>query len=579
MSGIIGLFDPSGPDPEVVRRAAQASTFRGSLSLAVGELIVLGGFARPGEPPPIFQNDDAIVAVDARIDAVLDGDLGESPGLASQGAFLDRVLGGPGPDALVNLAGDFAVARWDAREQTLLLVRDAFGIRPLFWARDGDRVGFASDQEALIRMGLVSGELDRERVAAFLAGPDFGGEHAAFVGVRRLIGGCWKRVEVDGQAKGGRWFRPERVPAARGSFAELADALALALGQAVRDRVRDAPAALLLSDGRDSASVAVAAEQASVALTCLTNTYDAELGCCRDDLARDVAERCGHKWVAVPAPNRVTAEHMAELPRASGTPLAFINFPHLLALADAAAQNGAKVVLDGEGGDDLLLASPIVVFELLRERRFVLAIKSARNLQRWRGFGYRRLMHALLRSLWPRPLPQRIHEHRTRRRTPPWVRHLEPPQATAPARGTQDELHQGIRDLGGHPLPELWERLLQTRGLSYACPLFDQRVVRIALALDARSVAPVAGLKPILIPGLLRDLDATRRKASFVSHHKRMADSVLEDLMAAAQSGTLTTADAFLRLDLMDRNAWEGAALRILTLEAWTRHREGGGDT
>ena len=83
-------------------------------------------------------------------------------------------------------------------------------------------------------------------------------------------------------------------------------ALREALSTAVLDRARGRRTAIFLSDGRDSASVPVAAAHAGVEAVCVTNTFVACPGCCDAAVARQAAERYGHSWVPAPAPEELT---------------------------------------------------------------------------------------------------------------------------------------------------------------------------------------------------------------------------------------------------------------------------------
>src|SRR5581483_794046 len=67
------------------------------------------------------------------------------------------------------LRGMFALAIWDRREQRLLLARDRFGIKPLYYALGAGGLSFASELKALIRLPSFSREVDREALHSFLA--------------------------------------------------------------------------------------------------------------------------------------------------------------------------------------------------------------------------------------------------------------------------------------------------------------------------------------------------------------------------------------------------------------------------
>jgi len=73
-----------------------------------------------------------------------------------------------GETCLPRLRGMFAFAAWDAREQSLFLARDAFGIKPLYLCQQGARLGFASELNALLAAGVIPAEIDPRAVADYL---------------------------------------------------------------------------------------------------------------------------------------------------------------------------------------------------------------------------------------------------------------------------------------------------------------------------------------------------------------------------------------------------------------------------
>ncbi|NOY24477.1 MAG: hypothetical protein GXP62_01255, partial [Oligoflexia bacterium] len=74
-----------------------------------------------------------------------------------------------GTAALDKLTGSWAMARWDPAGRTLWLARDPFGTRPLFWARQGDQVAFASDIGTLCALPWVSRDPAIDHLAEYLS--------------------------------------------------------------------------------------------------------------------------------------------------------------------------------------------------------------------------------------------------------------------------------------------------------------------------------------------------------------------------------------------------------------------------
>lgn len=569
MSGIFGLFDPAGPDVEALREAAARVTYRGRPVIHARPPVALGTFVRDGEEAGFIETEHGAFVADARVDATLSGTVAERLARRHSGAaLLEAVLAARGPTALAELAADFALARFDAAAETLTLSRDAFGLRPIFWAERDSRVAFACDPAILVALGFATGELHRPTVASYLALRDFGGEQTAFVGIHRVLGGRWIRF---GRREVGRWFRPEDVPEERATPDEFAESLRGAVVAAVSARARGRQVCVLQSGGRDSGAVAVALAKAGVRATCLTQVFAPEHACSEEEPALELAEALGHRWCKCSAPTDVTPDDIAALPLLAGTPAALWGTLQLRALRDAAEATGAAVVLDGQGGEPLFSAAPVAVLDLVRAGRPRMAAAAAKNFHsRW-TYPYSVQAKAIFRALAPGPLLELRERFRP---IPPWVRErvttrVDP--VTAP-RSARHHLYVALASAGERPALEALERLFQTSNLEYACPLVDQRVVRLALALPVEFRVPLPGPKPILTRALLDGFDATRRKARFVSYFAHLADAVFKHFPSVLGAGSLSVAGKFVRpegLTALREPRWRTGVLPLLSLEAW----------
>ncbi|CAN5152040.1 hypothetical protein BH18ACT12_BH18ACT12_17180 [soil metagenome] len=189
------------------------------------------------------------------------------------------------------LRGMFAIAIWDARRRRLVLARDRFGIKPLYYRAVGGELAFASELRALPR-----GEIDLDALEAFLAFNSIPAPLTIFRDVRKLPAGhllVWEdgRIEIE------RFARPAPVSMdeLRGDDeAELVEELRARIRDSVRAHlVSDVPVGVLLSGGVDSALLAaLAAEESSEPLRTFSIGFEERSF---DELAdaRRVAERYG----------------------------------------------------------------------------------------------------------------------------------------------------------------------------------------------------------------------------------------------------------------------------------------------
>lgn len=265
-----------------------------------------------------------------------------------------------GIDFLTKLNGMFGFALWDAKEQHLLLARDPFGIKPLYYMPLPDgRLAFASEIKCLLRAGLLQPEVDVEALHYYLNFLWVPGPKTLFKGVFKLMPGhllLWK----DGRFDVRQYADARPVAHARDgrTESELIDELRHQLRNAVkRHLVSDVPLGVFLSGGLDSSALLALATQATgramKAYTIAFRDEDAKLEQSGDDrkYARIVAKEFGaeHHEIEV-QPDIVdllplVVWHMDE-PVAD--PAAITSY-----LICKAAREELTVLLSGQGGDEV----------------------------------------------------------------------------------------------------------------------------------------------------------------------------------------------------------------------------------
>jgi asparagine synthase (glutamine-hydrolysing) len=262
------------------------------------------------------------------------------------------------------LRGMFAVAIWDARRRRLVLARDRFGIKPLYYRPSEGELAFASELRALPR-----GEIDLDALEAFLAFNSIPAPLTIFREVRKLPAGHLLTWE-DGRVRLERFARPMPVSASEVRDDEEAE-LVEELRARVRDSVRahlvsDVPVGVLLSGGVDSAFLAaLAAEESSGPLRTFSIGFEERSF---DELAdaRLVADRYGtrHEELVLRPDAALLLPALAE---AFDEPFADSSALPTYLVSQLAAKD-VKVALSGEGGDELFGGYYTYVADLLAHR-------------------------------------------------------------------------------------------------------------------------------------------------------------------------------------------------------------------
>jgi asparagine synthase (glutamine-hydrolysing) len=259
-----------------------------------------------------------------------------------------------GTAMLERLNGQFAFAIYDVRAGTVLLARDRFGVRPLFYSVVKGDLFFASEAKALFASGEVDAAPDPtglDQVFTFWAARP---PRTVFRGVSSLEPGCFA-VWQNGALRHGRYYQLDYPEAGEESADALADLGAL-LTDSVALRLRsDVPVGGYLSGGLDSSiTCALAARRSPFALRTFSVTFDdprLDEGEFQQLVARQL-ESC-HHIQAIGSHAVVTA--FPDVVRHAETPLVRTAPAPMYLLARLARQHDIKVVLTGEGSDELFL--------------------------------------------------------------------------------------------------------------------------------------------------------------------------------------------------------------------------------
>jgi len=257
------------------------------------------------------------------------------------------------------LRGMFAYAVWDSTRKKVLLVRDRLGVKPLYYAFARGDLVWASEIKAILRSGLVIPRLRRQSLPEYLANGYTSGENTLFEGIKRLLPGhmlVWENGRI---AVHGYWHLPgglsegEDRPPDGGSAAVVGEFREL-FQESVRIRMMsDVPLGMFLSGGVDSSAIAAV-------MSAITDGPLKTFSVGFDDreanelhYARMISRLFGteHHEVTV-SPDRFFRA-LPHLVWHEDEPIAFPSSVPLYFVSKAASEH-VKVVLTGEGSDELL---------------------------------------------------------------------------------------------------------------------------------------------------------------------------------------------------------------------------------
>src|SRR5918911_96267 len=389
MCGICGMLalDGGTVDERAVREMGAARGHRGPDSEGVFADGPVGLAARRLAIIDLDRGDQPMANEDGSVHVVQNGELYEHRRLQAElearghrfrshcdTEVLPHLYEERGAAFAEGLRGMFAIALWDAGARRLLLARDPFGIKPLYYRVAGGVLSFASELKAIVRQPGFAGEIDLEALDAYLAFNSVPAPMSIYRDVRKLPAGHVLEAR-DGRVSVRRYARPAPVAASE-VRREGAGALAAELRDRLRDSVRahleaDVPVGVFLSGGIDSSLLAALAAQESPAAVRTFSIGFGERSFDELSRARMVARRYGtdhHELVLRPD----AAALLPQIAAAFDEPFADSSALPTYAVSRLASSH-VKVALSGEGGDELFGGYFTYVADVLAARARVRA--------------------------------------------------------------------------------------------------------------------------------------------------------------------------------------------------------------
>jgi asparagine synthase (glutamine-hydrolysing) len=274
-----------------------------------------------------------------------------------------------GTKLLPRLNGQFAFAIYDRARQTVLIARDRFGVRPLFYAQQNGDLYFGSEIKAILATGEVSAALDPRGIDEVLTFWATRPPRTSFAGIAQLEPGTYG-VWREGALWVHRYYEldyPEAMEEPRDVVERLDEIMLSGVGLRMR---ADVPVGAYVSGGLDSSITASLAAAASPhTLRSFSITFD-DPRLDESVYQREVAQMVGSQHAITAIGQSTIAESFPEVTWHTETPLLRTAPVPMYHLAKLTRESGIKVVLTGEGADELFLGYDL--FKEVSVRRFCL---------------------------------------------------------------------------------------------------------------------------------------------------------------------------------------------------------------
>jgi asparagine synthase (glutamine-hydrolysing) len=342
LDSALGTMRQRGPDGQGVWWSEDGCVGLGHRRLAIND--PEGGYQ------PICSSR-SISSVNGEFYALPDRYKGVSDSHALSDFYRDFGLDG----TLERLRGEFAFLLYDRERKRLVAGRDRFGIKPLFWAQLGQEWWFASTPAALWAAGLAKGWCERSFAhAAATQYPPSGG--SLFQGVHSLPPAHALTLS-DSQLHVTKYWNLPTTVGGLGSVTDHSDDFRNCLRECVAHRLRKGSrTGVLLSAGVDSSSILALAAQQGEDLKAYTIDFpdSDEASFSEASLATQQARALGVPHTIIPLTAQEMVEQLPAVVRQTGGLVVNGHAVGKWKLSQAVQQDGIKVLLSGEGADELL---------------------------------------------------------------------------------------------------------------------------------------------------------------------------------------------------------------------------------
>ena len=258
-----------------------------------------------------------------------------------------------GDEVLNRLNGMFGLAIWDVRQRRLMLARDPFGIKLIYYRLEGSTLYFGSEMRPLRAVAPGKAEIDATSLDLFLRYRFTPAPYTILKDVKKLAPGTKLTVE-NGVSEVRRWyrFRPEPFTPAKSVSEAKEELLSIYKAAIKRQLISDVPVGLLLSGGIDSGLLLALMNLNGKSWPTYTVGYGSSFA--DDELAdgRETARVLGSNHTSVEITRATFERELPKIVRALEEPIAASSIVPMYYVCQRARQD-VKVALVGQGPDEL----------------------------------------------------------------------------------------------------------------------------------------------------------------------------------------------------------------------------------
>ncbi len=370
------------------------------------------------------------------------------------------------------LLGDFAIALWDSKTQTLVLARDPFGIKPLYYYKDSRRFIFASEIKAILSLPGIQRKPNARIVEQYKRGLHHTFTETFFENIFRVPPSAVMKIQADGtHSQRTYWeINPHKKIRMRNRKAYLSRFRKLFLDAVERRLPKSGACAVSLSGGLDSSSIMGAASYLRPSCRLLAVSHLSRDFPDERQYIRRVVEETKADFISDYLEDVSLLENIQESLWHQESPSFEPEDSILLERFRMAKKHGTHVVLTGDWGDQVLSGNGYLC-DLLKKGKLISFIKDLKKLPEYHGgFPKENMLHILKLQLINSPLKNMI-----------WRKRFGAVFPFCAQREMYEELFHPLRVL----LLETLDKIAAQAGVELRFPFLDRRLAQFLIAIPS----------------------------------------------------------------------------------------------
>ena len=282
-----------------------------------------------------------------------------------------------GIDFINHLEGMFAFAFYDKRNNSILLCRDRFGEKPLYYTNSKDGLFFASDIQSILNYSLISPKVSKKNFLQYLAHGYYPQPLTPFSNIHKLESGKYLEIKGNKSKLKSYWnfnnTKPHKKYKLNDLKKEMEDYVESSL-------VSDVPISLSLSAGIDSSTIASICSSKNLSLKTFSVGYQDKIKNDEREEAKKISDFFKHTNSSIEIESLLNLNEFNKFARGLVSPIADISGFAQYNLSKTVKDEGFKVLISGVGADEIFFGYPYLSETVIINNKFEFIQKKLRGI-------------------------------------------------------------------------------------------------------------------------------------------------------------------------------------------------------